>query len=33
MNLLLDTHIGLWVAENNKRLSQVARRLISDAPR
>jgi PIN domain nuclease of toxin-antitoxin system len=30
MNLLLDTHIGLWVAENNKRLSPAARRLISD---
>ena len=30
MNLLLDTHIALWAIEDNPRLSETARRLITD---
>jgi PIN domain nuclease of toxin-antitoxin system len=31
MNLLLDTHIATWVVENNRRLSEPARKLIAGA--
>lgn len=30
MNLLLDTHIALWALNENARLSQAARELITD---
>jgi PIN domain nuclease of toxin-antitoxin system len=31
MNLLLDTHLLLWLAADSKRLSTAARQLIEDA--
>ena len=33
LRLLLDTHIFLWLAADDKRLSEAARRSISDASR
>lgn len=31
MHLLLDTHIAIWVVENDKRLSASTRKLIADS--